>query len=134
MGRCLAFIVLFAGLAAPASAEEKPVRADLNGDGAVETVMLEQSPASIVVRVHLGGRSANAQQLEFGVDPTRQDAVCSLPADLEVISLDCEPKGDPLPGCKMSNSAKALLISDGECEPIHLYWDHEAGKLTWWRL
>lgn len=97
-------------------------------------MIFKQSPSSITVQVHLGGRNATPQQLVFGVDPARQDAVCKLPAVLEVVSLTCEAMDEPLPGCKMSKSAKALLISDGECDPIHLYWNHEAGELAWWRL
>jgi len=114
--------------------EGAPLRADLDGDGKVDTVVLTQSPAAVVLEVQLGTAGKPIQRLEFGVDPARQNALCKLPAVLESVSLVCDPMEEPLAGCKAGNGAHGLLLSDGECDPIQLYWNHDTGELDWWRL
>lgn len=137
MFKFVALTVLILGAATSGRAVSSPpvlVRTDLNGDGAPETVELVQTRGSVSLKVRPGNSTAPAQALDFGVDPARQDAICGLPAKLDVVSLVCAPMDEPLAGCKPGNGAKALLLSGGECDAIHLYWDHDAGKLAWWRL
>ena len=122
-------------LAGPARATpvDDGLRVDLNGDGKAETVTVRQSPKTITLEVQ-SNASDRAQTLEFGVDRARQDAVCKIPVELRVVDLMCDPMDEPLSGCKVGNGAKGLILVDGECDPIQLYWDHESEQLAWWRL
>ncbi|MCC8361622.1 hypothetical protein LK996_00800 [Lysobacter sp. A6] len=122
-------------LAGPAFATpvDGALRVDLNGDGKAEAVTVKQSPKTITLDVQ-SNVSGEPQTLEFGVDRARQDAVCKSPVELKVVDLLCDPMDEPLSGCKVGNGAKGLILVDGECDPIQLYWDHENEKLTWWRL
>ena len=72
------------------------------------------------------------QFFEFGVGVTAQAAICTAPAKLEVYPPDCSADGDALPGCKASKGASGLSIVDGDCDSIHLYWDHDAKLMRWW--
>ena len=127
-----AILLALAGSACATTADGV-LRVDLNGDGKVEVVTVKQSPGSITLKVR-SSDTGKPQTLEFGVDPARQDAVCQLPVELQVIDLACDPMDEHLPGCKVGNGAKGLLLGDGECDPIQLYWDHENARLAWWRL
>jgi len=109
------------------------VRADLVGNGVVATVTLVQSHRTVTVSVHPARPHSAAQTLTFGVSASRQDAVCSLPASIKVVPLSCSAEAEPLPGCVQSKGAQAVVVSGGECDPIYIYWDHAAGRLSWWR-
>ncbi len=76
------------------------------------------------------------QTLSFGVDPGRQDAVCSLPVTLDVEPLHCTPGTfgpQSLEGCKALPRAHGLALGDGKCDSIHLYWNHARQQVWWWR-
>jgi len=126
---CLAFFCS-AALAANASST---VRADLVGNGALSNVTLVQSRRAVTVVVHSAHSQAAAQTLTFGVSASRQDAVCGLPANIKVVPLSCRSEAGPLPGCVQSKGAQAVVLSGGECDPIYIYWDHAAGRPSWWR-
>lgn len=126
-----AFLML-AG-AASATPVDGALLVDLNGDGKAEAVTVKQSPKTITLEVQ-SIAAGDAQKLEFGVDRARQDAVCKSPVELKVVDLVCNPMDEPLSGCKVGNGAKGLLLVDGECDPIQLYWDHENENLAWRRM
>mgnify|MGYP003454779018 FL=1 len=110
------------------------VRGDFDGDGILDSATLIQSERKIEISIDHGGSSAAAQVLEFGVDPSVQEAICQLPAKLTSTPQNCSPMDEPLPGCKLVPGAIGLTLSDGECDSIYLYWDHGASKMAWWRL
>jgi hypothetical protein len=110
------------------------LQADLDGDGITDKIVMVQSPDLIILQIQPGAASKLPQRLEFGVDPARQDALCKLPAVLKAVSLVCDPMDEQLEGCRAGNGAQGLLLADGECDPIQLYWNHDAGELWWWRL
>lgn len=113
------------------------VKADLDGDGRPETAVLTQRAKSITLTVHGPTLGNSGQTLSFGIDASRQDAVCATPVVLEVTQQDCKPEalgGEQLEGCKINKRSKDLVISDGECDPIYLYWNHQKNAVWWWRL
>lgn len=117
--------------------DQSAVVGDFDGDGVDDHALLGHLPARVVLAVRIGPTTADrpVQFLEFGVNPGAQDAICALPARLYVHELSCDPlnDGDPLPGCKPSSVAKALTLSGGDCDAIHLYWSHTEHSLQWWR-
>jgi len=128
----IACLVFFCASALAGSANSA-VKADLVGNGAVATVTLLQSHHAVTVTVHPARRHAAAQELTFGVNASRQDAVCGLPASIKVVPLSCGAEAVSLPGCVQSKGAQAVVLSGGDCDPIYIYWDHAAKRLSWWR-
>ena len=126
---CLAFFCT----AALAGSTNSTVGADLVGNGTIASVTLVQSHRAVTVAVQPVRPHAAPQTLTFGVSASRQDAVCGLPASIKVVSLSCSAEAGPLPGCVQSKSAQAVVLSGGECDPIYIYWNHAAGRLSWWR-
>jgi hypothetical protein len=59
--------------------------------------------------------------------------VCQFPVHLTAEPLDCKPDGASLPGCKQLPGTLQLVIDDGECDAIRVYWDHDKRTLNWWR-
>jgi hypothetical protein len=126
--------LLLAGCALPV---RESLRVDLDGDGQAETITLTQGRKEVVVRVEGPALGAQPQTLSFGVDPARQDAICGLPAVLEVTEADCSPEAlgsEPLEGCKFTPNAQQISLSDGMCDSIHMYWNNEKRQVWWWRL
>lgn len=83
--------------------------------------------------VQLAGSRSAPQKLTFGVNASSQDAFCGHEIMLSVVPLDCSSDSGSLPGCHESKTAKGLELSDGECDPFYLYWDHQAKQISWWR-
>lgn len=133
LASALSVISASVGAANPA-ADSGIVRGDFDGDGIIDSATLIQSENKVEVSIEHGGASATAQVLEFGVDPSVQDAICGLPAELISTPQNCSPMDEPLPGCKVTPGAIGLTLSGGECDSIYLYWDHEASTMAWWRL
>ena len=135
--KCLLFALLVSGCTASVREE---LRLDLDGDGSAETVSLSQRPNQVVVSIRGPALIGGKQTLSFGVDPARQDAVCGLPVILEITDPDCAPEAlgsdplDQLEGCKALPQSKGLALSDGMCDSIHMYWNHEKRQVWWWRL
>ena len=130
----LALSLVTSGCATPI---REQFQVDLDGDGTAEAVSLSYRPDQITIVVRGTSLSNGSQTLSFGVDPARQDAVCGLPVVLEITEPDCTPEAlgdEALEGCKASPRSKDLSLSDGMCDSIHMYWNHEKRELWWWRL
>ena len=111
------------------------VEGDFDGSHQRSFAALGYTDGRVIVAV--GRKAADgsviAQYLEFGIDRARQDAICSVPARLEVHPLTCADDGEPLPGCKEAPGVSGLSLDDGECDPINMYWDHSRKHMAWWR-
>jgi len=130
-------IVLGLSITACASRAPEPLRVDLDGDGAPESIRLVQENAQVSITVEGQSVTDGSQTLTFGVDPARQDAVCTLPVTLTPAASDCAPEAlgaQTLPGCVVKPTARGLTLSDGQCDAIHLYWNHDTRGLAWWRM
>ena len=130
----LVLALVASGCALPLRSE---LSVDLNGDGSAETISLSQRPGQIVLLVRGPALAGGSQTLSFGVDPARQDAVCGLPVVLEITEPDCRPEGlgdEVLEGCRAKPQSRDLSLSDGMCDSIHMYWNHDKQQLWWWRL
>ena len=117
--------------------ETDDVEGDINCDGNKDSARIAQVNDKVVLTVVLhDGTIAN--ELSFGVgDPMRQDALCGMSAhlnseqmteDLSVI-LEQNPEG-----YRPSSACIGLNISGGECDSIHIFWNHVTNELNWWRI
>ncbi len=110
------------------------VTADVDGDGRADAAWIQLEQGEVVVSVRRGSdTAAPVQRLAFAVDASQQAAICDLPASLAVHPLFCSPADEPLPGCRNERRSKEVTLTGGDCDPIHLYWNHDAGRVTWWR-
>jgi hypothetical protein len=123
---CLALVV------SSLSAADHRVAVDLDGDGQPDPASTEQTSGVVRLAVESSALRATVR-LEFGVSRARQDAVCQLPVRLMTEPLDCRPDGALLPGCKPLPDTLQLVLDDGECDAIRVYWDHDKRALNWWR-
>jgi hypothetical protein len=109
--------------------------ADFDCDGSLDEAFLGRAAG----KVYVGLVRAAVKQpeiLEFGVDPSAQAAICQEPAKLEIESLDYDPTEavGKIDGFRRSRRCKGLVLSGGECDPIHIFWNHRINHLAWWRL
>jgi hypothetical protein len=114
------------------------VKFDADGDGAMDYARLAQSPSHVVIAFVRGplSRASRIQWLDFPVNAGSQDGICALPASLAVEKTDYAPGSEStpdLPGFKPSHDLRGLALKGGECDDVHLYWNHDAHRLDWWR-
>lgn len=111
---------------------------DLNGDGRTDVVRIARQGDNNVVltaEIRLENGHVQSQSLNFEIARDRQAAICAWPVQLvaEPLNYDPDPGVGVLPGYQKSNQAIGLRISDGECDDIHIYWNHDARRVDWWR-
>ncbi|MDZ4258890.1 MAG: hypothetical protein U0974_14690 [Gemmatimonadales bacterium] len=110
------------------------VRADVDGDGREDSAYLGRAGGRIYVGVVLA-ESEIVDVLDFAISGGIQEAICSEPATLGVEDTDY-PLSEigPLQGFRPGTGARGLRLTGGECDSIHLFWDHDHARLGWWRL
>jgi len=114
------------------------LRADFDCDGRPDQAFLGRNAG----RVYVGVVRAAAQKpeiLDFAVDASIQEAICGEPAELVVESLDYDPMEAVGSIDRFQRSrrcrcrCRGLELSGGECDSIHLFWNHASNRLDWWR-
>ena len=112
-----------------------PVRADFDCDGSDDHAVIGRYKDHVFVGF-VFARSRNTDVLEYAVSAGIQQAICQEPATLEVESQDFDPPAESgaLPGFRRSLSCKGLRLAGGECDSVHIYWNHNDKQITWWRL
>lgn len=45
-----------------------------------------------------------------------------------------EAFGENPEGFRQSKTCKGLRLTDGECDSMHIFWNHETKHIDWWRL
>jgi hypothetical protein len=113
------------------------VSGDFNDDGKQDYAMVGYKGGGIVLAIRAtsaGDGKLQTQYLQYGIGGNSQAAVCEAPAKLQVKKQLCNPIDEQLPGCKESPTANSLRLSGGECDAIHLYWNHKENRMEWWRL
>ncbi|MBZ4187179.1 hypothetical protein K7B09_12695 [Thermomonas sp. RSS23] len=123
-------VALLAGtaLAAPRAGT---LHADFDGDGRPDAAQLVQHRDHVSVRVQRGG-SRKPQVLTFPINAGVSGGLCAVPAVLKLERHDCNTEEGRLPGCRPSTTASDLRLAGGECDAIHMYWNHRQHRLAWW--
>jgi hypothetical protein len=121
---------------AAASPNPQSLTADLACDGKLDQALLILGSNSVSVRLKFATRSRKPEAFTFRVGNSQAD-ICALPASLQEESLDFDPSVDTgvgeLAGFVRSKTCKGLVLSVGDCDPIHFYWDHATHSMRWWR-
>lgn len=111
------------------------ITADFNGDKITDRAVLGYKRDQVVIAISMGRiKNGKTQLLPFSIGASIQAAICALPATLGTEPLACTAEDGLLPGCKEVPGAQGLFLSGGECDSVHLYWNHRSKRMEWWRL
>jgi hypothetical protein len=108
--------------------------ADFDCDGRADQAFLGRSGGRVFVGV-VGTARSQPAILDFAVGGGMQPAICAEPAVLSIESLDYDP-GEAvgeIDGFHRSKACKGLQLEGGQCDSLHLYWNHNTKRLEWWR-
>lgn len=110
------------------------LRADLDCDGRADQAFLGRNAGRVYVGL-VRAAATKPEILDFAVDAGSQKAICAEPAKLVVESLNYDPTEavGPIDGFRRSRTCKGLRLSGGECDSVHLFWNHASKSLDWWR-
>ena len=108
---------------------------DFDCDGTADSAFVGRGPTEIHVGV-VGGARGAPTVLRFAIGADQQAGVCTAAAVLAFESLDYDPAQlvGPLEGFQRSVRCKGLLLSDGQCDAVHIYWNDASRQFDWWRL
>src|SRR5262249_50463778 len=111
---------------------------DVNCDGRLDEVFTAQDDTRYYVAAVVGRKTGppKVSVLTFLLEGSSQDAFCGPPEPLRPESLNYDPRDiiGVTPGFRRSARCKGLRLLAGECDSFHLYWNHVAHELDWWRL
>lgn len=118
-------------------AHSAAAKADVDCDGVEDTARMEYVVDRVRVTVTLAATKIS-QSLEFGLgDSMAQDSLCGTEATLEIEGMDydlIEAFGENPEGFRQSKTCKGLRLMGGECDSMHIFWNHDAQHIDWWRL
>ncbi len=115
--------------------EASELTGDINCDGRPDQALLGRREGKVYVGLVVSGR-ARPEILGFGIGGGVQDTICAEPAILRIESLDYDPAKavGRIDGFRRSKRCKGLKLSGGQCDSIHIFWNHKTKELDWWRL
>lgn len=106
---------------------------DVDGDGIADSAFVGRAAAA----VHIGLLRATGDSAEVLAFPVAnaQQAVCARTAVLTFESMDYDPSDavGKIVGFQRSPTSRGLRLDDGNCDPIHLFWNVSSHHLDWWR-
>ena len=109
---------------------------DIDCDGHPDSISYTVAPKEVRVVVKFGQHDRADQSLTFPIDAYLQNGLCAAPAKVRLESLDFDPKTQDLGelhGFRRSTTCKGVVLEDLQCDAIHIYWDHDARRLAYWR-
>lgn len=114
---------------------------DINCDGADDEVFTARDEQRFYVAAVLGPISDHSQSsiVSFGLSGESQDSFCGDFESLEPELLSTreemiEMLGEEPVGYRYSEKCHELRLVAGQCDSFHLFWNHTANTLDWWRL
>jgi hypothetical protein len=107
---------------------------DIDGDMKQDFAAVGYQSKEVVLAIQASTAADKLNFLNFGVNPgDDKDAMCSLPVRLSTAPLSCNSGAGHLQGCKGNTGTLALILNDGVCDAMNLYWNHDLDRLAWWR-
>lgn len=109
------------------------LKADIDCDGTEDYALEGRKGRDVFVMVIQGPATKSSKT---AVQELPEDELCGEPIALTLESLDYDPSeeaGD-LPGFERSKKCKGLNLGSGECDAVHLFWNHKTASLDMWRL
>lgn len=118
--------------------ENSQLMVDVNCDGNKDHTMIGYHGSNVIVKTKISGSNIEST-LTFGIgEPNRQDALCGTEVTLSSYESSTEGLieifGEAFPEYKEGPGCYDLYIQAGECDSIHMYWNHTTNQLNWWRL
>ncbi len=109
------------------------VQVNLAGTNDAFGALVGYSQGGFVIALIREGETLAPFFLEFGIGQS-QDSLCAAPVRLSTEKLSCgsQVPGD-LPGCRVGPRSQQLVLTDGDCDPIVVYWDDRNHGPSWWR-
>jgi hypothetical protein len=105
--------------------------ADLDGDWMPDNVALGNVKDGVVLAIK-ATKTGKLHFVEYKVSPGDAEAFCGAKIKLYKVPLKCNSNAAGMPGCKEEARASALVMNDGSCAPINVYWDHDQqGPVSW---
>ncbi|MEO8307126.1 MAG: hypothetical protein ABI616_03680 [Pseudomonadota bacterium] len=105
---------------------------DLDGDWMPDNMALGNVTDGVVLAIK-STATGKFHYVDFRVEKGDPDAFCAVPVKLSKVALSCSANAAGMPGCKESPRTYSLVLNDGSCAPINVYWDHEQKGPVWWR-
>lgn len=118
--------------------KEPAFKIDLDCDGKQDDIYLGYVGSDFLVKAMVSSQEKSSR-LQFGLSqPSRQDAICgSIP---KLGRFETSPEmfqeifGEVPEGYEFSPQCSELEISGGECDSIHIFWNHKTKEMNWWRM
>jgi hypothetical protein len=119
--------------------EARSVEADIDRDGVVDRFILGDRHDGLALRAIVAG--VEQPLFELPADANRQFAICFSREEGVEPTIRVEPQTEAplealgsLPdGYRVCDACRQVVVSGGECDPVHFYWNIEAKRLDWWR-
>jgi hypothetical protein len=110
---------------------------DIDCDSRADTAVIGRMSKSIQVGI-VFGVPAPPNISTISIAPEVQNALPTGDVTLATESIDYDPVNEEegpgeLEGFRRSSSCIGLNLSDGETDSMHMYWNHQAHRLNWWR-
>jgi hypothetical protein len=120
----------------PLATAAEQLNLDMDCDGKIDIVRLENSKDKAKISVTIA-KDVSVHELEFGLgSPGLQSSLCGSEASISkepLSELNSEEIG-VLPGYKASEQCHGIKVSGGDCDSMHVYWNHDKQTIYWWRL
>ena len=117
--------------------ESSVVKADIDCDGLLDTAKLGYIENRVRLSVTLGA-DGSTQSIEFDLGKSdHQDSLCGSNVVLKVTDMDYDLKeafSENPEGFQQSKTCHGLDVSAGDCDSMHIFWNHKTKHINWWRL
>ena len=111
------------------------VEADFDRDGQADSAQLGVAPEAVGLRVIVNSRPLPI--IDIPIDGSKQFGICpgSEPGIRLAAQSDAPPNalGESPQGYEVCEDCIEIVVTGGECDPLHFYWDTSTKQLAWWR-
>lgn len=122
-----------------AIAQNSEVEGDFDCDGKTDMAIIRIIDKEVILSIELGNeKQANTLKFVLG-NPSSQISLCGTTAHLSTKApsdneyFEAALGGTP-EGYNTSSQCFDLNISGGECDSMHIFWNHKTSMFNWWRL